>query len=1247
MNKNKIIALAMVATSMIQIIPAGATIVSGAKYYYTVGTLDNPVPEDPTELNGTLWDGTSKIDVPAPDTDAAVDITVKVVGIKDGVSSDVINTTVHFQEKVATVIQQPILDPSSSQTFSNRDTDNYFDIKNTSDTGVNYYYTTDGTTPSTTNGQLVSDKSFKLDGPNVDTKTTYQLKVIAEKDGVYSDVTSLRVTYSEKIGSTTDDTISDIVIKMSKAETYNRDSNVIAFFSNKNSKVTYYYTLDGTTPSAENGTKISSSYVKIPKQDTDEETSVIITVAGYNSSGLVGSEVSDITTFKSKESNMSIVQIKDKFNNTIETKEVKNGTSVVNVLEDVKAPALSGYTFSNWSVESGIVTSDMIIRAMYDKDLDIDSVVDSVNVQVLNKGSYGESSILVTGRKYRETVHVYTDSSKGTELASGTIDSNGECEMTHVTGLSDEGGSLYVTVTDPDTNVDYTPAVITTGSAVKARSLAVESLSVEKTTKVYYQPAYYYSSYSKAILPSRVYANKDNSALEVKGLTDGDVVKLYNIDNSLIGTGTVGSDGTISITVSGGLRYDAYYYVSNTTPGLLESPQTEVTLNDMIDNSIRDEENNVSNDSQSVTDVKNLISDILGNYEFNNGTTEDSLKKFLETVINNSDITITISDYNVDKATSDSTGKITGTVTITNTTDPSQNTNNVINIDSTINKVGGTSQTIGNAESEINEAINGIVPSPSTGKGDIEDILTDIISGTGITGTVDSFTNNGSSIKGTITITDGDTSKTINIDIPYIVDSVVIDESDDDELNDIAGEIKDYLDDLVPTNETSKGEVTDNLLDIVNNYPSTTSAAAVTIIGWDKTEATQSSNGLLHFVVKIVNSIKDTATVTFDKVISMLEKDDNTGSDNGTNNGTGNNTDKGNNENTNTDDNNHGNSGTDNGNGNNGNGNGGSTDSDTDTDTDSNTGNSGSSGSGNSGSSSGGHSSHHSSSSSSSSSSSGSSTSDTESGTTSTLGTVTNPIITDSSKTGTFNEGSTAIGTTNSATDSKGNTVGTIVNVTGSGTVKVSKSSNGEGSGSGSGVATQTVYKYEPVTGKYIELPEGFIVPNAVEVEFQAEANTNYFVSDLALDPTMVLQQGWNLVNGNNYRLDGIALRAGWIQDGDKWYFTNTTTLSQIKANWILVNDKWYHLDQDGVMQTGWIQDAGNWYFLEPWTGGGAMKTGWYQEGINWYWFNGSGAMQTGWRMVGADWYYFHSDGHMASSETIDGYTVDANGRWY
>ena len=98
-----------------------------------------------------------------------------------------------------------------------------------------------------------------------------------------------------------------------------------------------------------------------------------------------------------------------------------------------------------------------------------------------------------------------------------------------------------------------------------------------------------------------------------------------------------------------------------------------------------------------------------------------------------------------------------------------------------------------------------------------------------------------------------------------------------------------------------------------------------------------------------------------------------------------------------------------------------------------------------------------------------------------------------------------------------------------------------------------------------------------------------------------------------------------------------------MESGWASIDGHWYHMDQWGAMETGWTYTDNNWYYLNSW---GAMETGWVVVNGYWYHMNQWGAMETGWQYVGDDCYYLRADGSMAASTWVDGYYVDASGRW-
>lgn len=58
------------------------------------------------------------------------------------------------------------------------------------------------------------------------------------------------------------------------------------------------------------------------------------------------------------------------------------------------------------------------------------------------------------------------------------------------------------------------------------------------------------------------------------------------------------------------------------------------------------------------------------------------------------------------------------------------------------------------------------------------------------------------------------------------------------------------------------------------------------------------------------------------------------------------------------------------------------------------------------------------------------------------------------------------------------------------------------------------------------------------------------------------------------------------------------------------------------------------------------MQTGWLTLNDTKYYLNSAGDMAVGWRWIGDAYYYFHASGAMATSEWVDGYYLDSNGKW-
>ena len=147
-----------------------------------------------------------------------------------------------------------------------------------------------------------------------------------------------------------------------------------------------------------------------------------------------------------------------------------------------------------------------------------------------------------------------------------------------------------------------------------------------------------------------------------------------------------------------------------------------------------------------------------------------------------------------------------------------------------------------------------------------------------------------------------------------------------------------------------------------------------------------------------------------------------------------------------------------------------------------------------------------------------------------------------------------------------------------------------------------TVYKYIPLLGKYIQVTDGVVIGTNT-ITLPTQANATYVAVSSQMASTDTVGQGW-----------------------------------------AKVDNSWYLLSATGTPQTGWQKDNVGWSYLSPETA--VMQTGWKQQGDNWYLLKSNGYMATGWTQNNGSWYYLNADGSMASNTKIDGYTLGPNGAW-
>ena len=154
-----------------------------------------------------------------------------------------------------------------------------------------------------------------------------------------------------------------------------------------------------------------------------------------------------------------------------------------------------------------------------------------------------------------------------------------------------------------------------------------------------------------------------------------------------------------------------------------------------------------------------------------------------------------------------------------------------------------------------------------------------------------------------------------------------------------------------------------------------------------------------------------------------------------------------------------------------------------------------------------------------------------------------------------------------------------------------------------------------------------------------------WYYFDYVSDGRNQMQVGWKKLNGDwngwFYFDESGAMVTGWQKIGDSWY--HLAASGRMDTGWLQDGENWYFLDQGGQMVTGWLLSGNNWYYLRE---DGAMATGWHQLGGSWYYLRENGTMATGWQELDDGWYYFADNGAMLADQVVDGYQLDASGRW-
>jgi hypothetical protein len=192
-------------------------------------------------------------------------------------------------------------------------------------------------------------------------------------------------------------------------------------------------------------------------------------------------------------------------------------------------------------------------RTVIKYNTEVSSAVAATSVTMGNKYGSASDSVVITGLVSGDIYSIYSATSGGTALVTGTVSGTAVFTRTAITGLTATGGTAYVSVTKPNK----------TESARVAIKYASEPVAT-------------------SLLTSAVTANNNSGTtsdtIVVTGLASGDIVNVYTVATS--GTaisGTVASDATsVSISTDKLITAGGTVYVSLGLTNKLESKRLAV-----------------------------------------------------------------------------------------------------------------------------------------------------------------------------------------------------------------------------------------------------------------------------------------------------------------------------------------------------------------------------------------------------------------------------------------------------------------------------------------------------------------------------------------------------------------------------------------------------------------------------------------------------------------------------------------------
>ena len=309
-----------------------------------------------------------------------------------------------------------------------------------------------------------------------------------------------------------------------------------------------------------------------------------------------------------------------------------------------------------------------------------------------------------------------------------------------------------------------------------------------------------------------------------------------------------------------------------------------VTISKVIDKLPKTEEEIKQEETKKVEEAKKTVEEALKDIVATNGTTKENIQEAIDKALSDAgitDVTVTVGDLTKTDATEETTGSISGEITVVSKNDGS--VSDKITINESIDRLPATeAEKVAAAKKIAESVINGIKATNDTTKESIQAAIEQALKDAGITDvsvTVGDFDKTeatkeaAGSIGGTVTIkSTKDDAISDSVTISKVIDRLPkteeeIKQEETKKVEEAKKTVEEALKDITLDNDTTEESLQNDIQEVIDRTG--IKDVTVTVEDFQKTEATTKDEGKITGIV-VIRSGTTQENVTINKIIPKL-----------------------------------------------------------------------------------------------------------------------------------------------------------------------------------------------------------------------------------------------------------------------------------------------------------------------------------------------------------------------------------------